>query len=274
VRTLRGLRDALSTLRVGAKVHDLDLSLALSPPQRTPEELLDLAFDTGERMAERDGRRLVVLLDEFQEVDRIGGRDLFRRLRALMQAHSHTAYLFLGSRPPLLRSLFSRRAEAFYRFALPLDMPPIPDNAWRQYLTQKLEPHRLSMTESAVNLLLERTGGHPWCTMEVISEAWVMRADANVITAEDTERGYRRALERMTPIYEAEWQEVRRIRYADAVLRNLVVGAPASQGDAHRTTITRALRHLTDTAILERGAKRGEYRFVEKMFGDWVRSYT
>lgn len=273
VHNIAVLRDALASVRLTAKVHDLELGLALSAKTLSPEDALDVAVATGERIAARDGKRLVVLMDEFQEVERIGGDALFRRLRALMQAASHTAYLFLGSRPSLLRALFSQHSAAFYRFALPMEMPPIPEAAWRTYLRRKLASHRLTITDSAVNLLLERTGGHPWCTMEVISEAWMMRGEETTIDAEHVILGYNRALDRLTPVYEAEWQEVRRVRHADLVLKSLVAGAPPFDGQLNSGTVTRALHHLIDMAVVEHGTKRGEYLLVEKMFGEWVRSY-
>lgn len=273
-RSLGALREALSGVRVSAKIHDLELALALSPSTLTPPEALEVAIETGERMALRDHRRLVVLLDEFQEVERIGGQDLVRRLRALMQSQRATAYLFLGSRPSLLRSLFAHRQGAFYRFAVPMDIPPVPEDEWRGYLTRKLRAYGVEITAAALARLLDHTDGHPWCTMEVVSEAWIVRGHPSQIDAEDVERGYVRALERLTPLYEGAWQEVRRVRHADGVLKRIVLGEPVFDRSLNPGSVTRALRHLLEIAVLERGAGRGDYRLVEKMFGDWVRDYT
>ncbi len=274
MHSLAMLRAALAGVRVTAKLHDLELGLALGSRSMTPDEALDVALDTGEQMAARDGRRLVVLMDEFQEVERIGGAALFRRLRAQMQAQNHTAYLFVGSRPSLLRALFAHSSSPFYRLALPLEMPRVPEMAWREYIVEKLGQHGVSITESAMNLLLARSGGHPWCTMELISEAWVMRGDTSVIDAEHVALSYTRALGRLTPVYEAEWQEVRRVRSADAVLKRLVAGDGAYDPHLNSGTVSRALRHLMEMAVVERGARRGEYLLVEEMFGDWVRTYA
>lgn len=274
VKSLSHLAEVLRTATVAAKLHDLELALSFASPTITPLEALDVALAAGEKMAARDGRRLVVLLDEFQEVERLGGLPLLQRMRSVMQSQPQSAYLFLGSQPSLLRALFAQQHSAFYRFALPLPMPPVPDAAWREYLVRKLGQYGVTITGAAASLLLERTGGHPWCTMEVVSEAWVLRGGAPEIDAEHVALGYGQALTRLTPVYEALWLEVRRTRHADAVLGRISDGLSPYSGSLNSAAVTRALHHLTDTAVLERGPGRGEYVLVEKMFGDWVRAYS
>ncbi len=274
VKSLAHLAEVLRTASVSAKLHDLELALSLAAPAPSPVEALEVALAAGETMAARDGRRLVVLLDEFQEVERLGGPPLLQRMRSVMQSQPHCAYLFLGSEPSLLRTLFSQQTAAFSRFALPLSMPPVPDAAWREYLTRKLAQTGVTITDAAASLLLERTGGHPWCTMEVASEAWVLRGDGNAIDAEHVAVAYGQALHRLSPVYEGLLLNVRRTRHADAVLGRIADGLPPYGGSVNSAAFTRALRHLTETGVLERGSGRGEYVLVEKMFGDWVRAYA
>ena len=231
--------------------------------------MLDVAAEATERLGARDGRRVVVLLDEFQEVERLGGTDLMKRLRAQFQRQPHVSYLFLGSRPSLMWALFTTSAAAFYRFAVPAELPTIPAEAWRAYLARKAALYGVTVSDAAVTVLLERTGGHPWSVMEVISEAWMARGDAQAITAEHVVVGFGRALARLTPVYEAEWAGARQARYADQVLLAVAAdGTPATASVSH-TARSRAVRHLLDAALIER-VGRGSYRLVEPMFGAWL----
>ena len=88
--------------------------------------MLDVAAEATERLGARDGRRVVVLLDEFQEVERLRGSDLMKRPRVQFQRQPHVSYLFLGSRPSLMWALFTTSAAAFYRFAVPAELPTMP----------------------------------------------------------------------------------------------------------------------------------------------------
>ena len=270
VKSLSRLREALGELRVAAKVHDLELGVKLGERQLTPEAALDVALEAADRMAGRDGTRLVLLFDEFQEAARMGGTDLLRRLRGVLQQQRHLACLFLGSQPSLLRSLFTNRHAALYRFALPLELPPVPAAAWDQYLTRKLGGDGLAISGAAVRLLLERTGGHPWCVMEVVSEAWVIRGGERTLTAEHVALACDRAVRRLTPVYDAIWAEVRRVRYADAVLAAVAAGRGPYTLGLHHTAVTRAMRHLLEMAVLTRGPRRGEYGVVEPLFVEAV----
>lgn len=116
--------------QVTERLVGLEVGLGRIGPPRTPEQMLDAALVLSEQMASRDQKRLVVLLDEFQEVNRLGGTLLLQRMRAHFPQRWCT-YLFLGSQASLLNALFAERQRALYRFALLRDLPPVPDEAWR-----------------------------------------------------------------------------------------------------------------------------------------------
>ncbi len=51
-------------------------------------------------------------------------------MRSYFQNQKDVAYLFLGSKEGMMKTLFSDKREAFYRFATILPLPPIPAIAW------------------------------------------------------------------------------------------------------------------------------------------------
>jgi hypothetical protein len=119
--TLEGLLDNLSEPGVGEKIRDVvDVSYL---EQMNEWELLDEAAELAQRIAEADGKRLVVWFNAWQEVLRIGGDLMTKRLRAMLQHHTHVTYAFVGSDPALMRTLFAHRHQAFYRFAVELKVP-------------------------------------------------------------------------------------------------------------------------------------------------------
>jgi AAA+ ATPase superfamily predicted ATPase len=272
-RAMKELRRVLSHAEIRAKLHDLELGLTLSDDEQSPMALLESAVDLAERMAERDGVRMVVVLDEFQEVERLGGQALLQRLRALFQQQRCVAYLFLGSQTTLMRALFADRRQAFYRFATWMDLPPIPEEAWRAYIERRLAEHGLRMTDAAFRLLLDRTEGHPYCVMLVAYNAHVQAELAGLreISADVADAAYEQALQQLHTIYDMQWQDLRRVKHADAVLEAVINGRPPYTLPIPRSSVGRALQELVRLSILQRGPRRGEYRLVEPMFGDWFR---
>lgn len=90
-------------------------------------EKVDWAVGLSERLAESLDTRVVVWFHEWQEIVRIKDGDLLlKRLRGMCQLQPHVTYAFTGSRDPgLLRTLFSDRHQAFYRYAVMLSCPGV-----------------------------------------------------------------------------------------------------------------------------------------------------
>lgn len=270
---LQGLRKLLSHAEVRAKLHDLELGITLGEESAEPLELLESAIAVAEKLAQRDNRRMVVLLDEFQEMERLGGHALLQRLRALFQQQSHTVYLFLGSQTTLMRTIFADRRQAFYRFATMIDLPPIPEEAWREYVARRFEENGMQLTEPAFRMLVSRTGGHPYCMMAVAYNAHVHARlhGVTVISADVVDFAYEQALTQLQPIYDVQWQELHHFRYADAVLAALIEGQPPYSLSMAASMVRKALQNLERLSIIERGNRRGAYRLVEPMFGEWFK---
>ncbi|MDA8144723.1 MAG: hypothetical protein M0Z27_01485, partial [Thermaerobacter sp.] len=190
-------------------------------------------------MAERDGRRVVVLLDELQETGRLEGQGL----RANPRPQRRTAYRLLGSRMTFLCSLFADRGQAFYRFAVLEDRPAVPEDAWRSYPGDRLAERGIGATARVLDLLLERTGGHPHCTVVVAYHACLqtgMHADATLD----------RALEQMDSAHEAMGQGLRRAARADRVLAALALGGRPYTMGIPGSQVSRALRQLQEGSVL------------------------
>lgn len=119
--TVEGLLGVLSRADVQEKIQDVVDVTYLA--QLSAWELVDEATELAQRIAETDGKRLVVWFNEWQDIVRIGGDLLLKRLRAMFQFHSHVSYAFVGRDPDLMRALFADRYQAFYRFAVELKVP-------------------------------------------------------------------------------------------------------------------------------------------------------
>ena len=81
------------------------------------------ALLTAQQIAERDGKRMIIVFYEWQEVERIGGETLAKQLRSIMQHQNHITYLFVGNDPSRLKTMFASDRQPFYRFATILEIP-------------------------------------------------------------------------------------------------------------------------------------------------------
>ncbi|MFB5191898.1 AAA family ATPase [Alicyclobacillus fastidiosus] len=274
---IQQLRNFFQNSELHAKINDLELGITLDA-QSSPTELLETAFHMAETMAKKDDKRMVILLDEFQELDRLdqmgksSGQSLLKRLRSIFQQQEHTTYFFLGSESSLLNTIFAERNQAFYRFTTLLQLPSIPEGEWKTYIQYKLRAENIQMTDSAIRMLMERTGGHPYCVMSIMANAYFAAkiSDMNEINAKVLDRSYNQSLSQLDAVYEEQWQEIRRFKGADLVLRSILLNKPIHNKEAGTSNVTRSVKNLMRLSVIEKGDSRGEYRLLEPMFGDWI----
>lgn len=257
---------------LSVKVQDVEFGLRFQPDAARvePMTVLQEAFEMAERIAKKDERRLIFLLDEFQEVDRLGGDGLLRMLRSVFQRQENVTYLFLGSEPSMLKTIFSDQRQAFYRFATILHLPDIEAQEWVEYTHKKLAALGMGIEESAMQSILTITGGHPYCMMTALTNAFFEAKNSGVelITGQMAMDSLNQTFEQLDAIYEDLWKKVLEIQDGEAVLAAIAAGDPPYRGKSP-TTVRRAIDALIKTSIIVRTA-RGQYHFVEPMFQRWI----
>ena len=63
-------------------------------------------------------QRLLVVFDEFQEIDKYSDQGFEKRLRSHIQLHGNIGYIFSGSQKHILAQMFNTTDRAFYQMAI------------------------------------------------------------------------------------------------------------------------------------------------------------
>lgn len=272
LRTWQEIKTWIQQITLRQNIGDFEITLPLRTDPLSAEEMIALALSTAERIAAKDDCAFVILFDEFQEVDVLGGTPLLKRLRAIFQQQERCTYLFLGSQTSLLETLFADRRAAFYRFAKQYQLPPIPPDAWADYLTEKFASVGLSITSTAVAAILDETGGHPYGVMQVANAAYVRArlSEAREISAELIAIVLDEVLDSLDATYSEVWEQIRKFRHAGRLVTGLMEGKRPYSVDLDAGTVSRLLTVLQEMAVLRRHG-RGDYAFVEPLFERWLR---
>lgn len=266
------------TPAVRVKLDHLQAALPLAREaneQRFFEGALDLAQD----LAARAKRRVVVVFDEFQAVQRLGPRVL-DVMRARLQTHRNVAYVFLGSEAGILDAIFTTKSEPFYRFAVAHDLADpaghrfgIDPEDWHAYLRKKFAARGIRLEEPEIDTLLDLTGGHPQDTMQVCAELYYFMRDQRVraVTAQLVSLAYEQALRELERPFALIWTELGKQKYQQAVAKRIARGETlfASKGELPRIEVLRALDAMRARGLALR-LGRGKYEFVEPMFAEYV----
>lgn len=107
------------------------ISLGITPKTHSPEEVLSLP----QKIAERKGCKLVVCIDEFQQIGEFpDSLAVQKRLRGVWQHQKDVSYCLYGSKLHMMTRIFLKKSYPFYRFGEMLDMAPIPLHTWIPYI--------------------------------------------------------------------------------------------------------------------------------------------
>ncbi|MDQ0286158.1 hypothetical protein J2Z49_001270 [Desulfofundulus luciae] len=222
-------------------------------------------------MARKEKKQMVVVFDEFQEASRVAGREIYKKMRAHFQMHKNVSYLFLGSKEDLMKNIFASSKQAFYRFALILPIPPIPEDAWIEYIARKFASAGLKADEDSIREIVKLTGGHPQDTMIVCSEVYhfLLEASEKKLSLETVRIGYERALYALSPLFDRIIDELNGNPHSGKVLKRITRGERAYSRKEHPNEVKRAIDFLMAKGVIEKSG-RGVYKFTEPMFQEYI----
>lgn len=125
-------------------------------------------------------KRLVVVLDEFQEVLNIR-KGLDKQLRSIMQEQEHLNYILLGSQESMMTEIFERKKSPFYHFGKLMHLDKIPYEDFKEYISTRLPLKDQDKLQEIVEQILAFTNLHPYYTQQLSSQVWDMMTYDNLV---------------------------------------------------------------------------------------------
>lgn len=129
---------------------EYSVSLGITPKTHTPEEILSLP----EKIAEKKGKRLLVCIDEFQQVGELpDSAQIQAKMRGVWQHQQRVSYCLFGSKHHLMGSIFLNKSMPFYQFGDLIALKKINVDDWADYICQHfVDGHRTINKEQAARI--------------------------------------------------------------------------------------------------------------------------
>jgi hypothetical protein len=168
---------------------DVELAWATQPTGQTSGANLGATIRLAQRIAERDKRRIVLFLDEFQDIatpgHRFGDPDvLTKQLRSELQRSPLVSVLFAGSMEHLMRDLFGPARRALSQFGNFHELTPILPSEWKTGIVTRYRELDVRASEDAIDEIIALGEGHPRTTMliarETLTVALARREDRGI----------------------------------------------------------------------------------------------
>jgi len=281
-RAGRFVADALHTSAVVKSKAQLgeELEIAFNPglAARDPDRYLDYALALPGRIAEADGKQIVVFFDEFQEIgspnEPYGDADrLTKRMRAIFQRSTGVSYLFAGSLEHLMRDLFTPSHRALHQFGGFHELRPIDVQAWMKGLGERFVADGCEVLEEALARIIEYGEAQPRSTMLIAQKSHLttIELDTRLVDLAVVEQGLLAAMAADRVAHEQILERIRRSHKLGLVVAERIArGQPAYRGLA-RGAVRRALEALRDAGIIESHG-RAEWRLSSPLLRRFIQS--
>jgi hypothetical protein len=279
-RAARFIRDFLPRLRPRLGFDpsgNPELSLDLS--RETPAEAVEEVFNLAEQIAKAQGKRFVVVLDEFQEIVKLDGEALERQIRAAIQHHKNVSYLFAGSKSHMLIDMVSEQTRPFYQMGTLMTLDKIPKEEFSSFITAKFVKSGKTVSPAAVNRIIMESENVPHYVQLLSFYLWDHFQGLSQLEEAHVAEALSIILRGQEPAYLTIWEGLtlhqRKTVKVAALLKGRLLTAKETIYRFHlesASNVAKSLRALCSKGIL-RGEK-GAYVFEDVLFCRWLEKLT
>ncbi len=139
------------------------------------EDILDLP----QRIATKKGKKIIVCIDEFQQIGEFAGSARFQKiLRNHWQEQSDVAYVLYGSKKHMMLNIFGEYNSPFYRFGDILFLPKISNKDWCDYIVCRFSKTGKSISPDVASYLAERVDNHSYYVQQLAQACWLRSTES------------------------------------------------------------------------------------------------
>lgn len=147
----------------------LSVNLRYAPKEMDKLDILDLP----EKIAKDKGLRIIVCIDEFQQLVKLPGyRDLEGKMRSVWQHQTRVSYCFYGSKKHMMMDIFADSQKPFYRFSTIMFMPKIKKEDWIPFILKGFASTGKSISRAFAEKICDVVDCHSWYLQQLCYFTW------------------------------------------------------------------------------------------------------
>lgn len=243
----------------------------------SPATIADI-LDLPEKMAQ-DGRRIVVVMDEFQEIRKLSKFGLEALMRSKIQLQHHANYLFLGSKTHIIQDMFMDKNRPFYNSAITLQISTLPERETIDFITSRFATSGIRISEDLCRYLIARVENIPYYIQLLSAEIWqYMVGELHDVTKDIVDNCFLRVVELKSDYY---FERTDRL----SVLQKRLLIALTQSGDniysgdyirryrlVGASSLQKAVAVLLDEGIIDRND--ATYTFCDTFYKQYICNYA
>lgn len=254
-----------------APTNEVSIDFDWEEVKQNSDEVLDLA----EKIAKKKGLKIVICVDEFQNISEFTDPDFFqKKLRSHWQLHQNVAYCLYGSKRHMMMEVFTNSSKPFYKFGDLMFLNKIATSHLVEFFKSRFADTGKTINEEASYLIVELVDNHPCYAQQLAQQAWLRTK--NECTVEIVREAHTALMEQLSLLFVTitETLTTQQLNYLNA----LIAGEKAisSTDVMHRyqisssTSISRSKAALIKNDILDETA--GEISFQDPIYAYWLKT--
>ena len=134
-----------------------------------PDEILDLA----ENIATEKGIKIVICIDEFQNINYFDEPLAFqKKLRSHWQKHQNVSYCLYGSKRHMLMDVFTSPSMPFYKFGSLMFLDKIPTEYWKDFIQKQFKATGKKIDRQQSSKIAMLVQNHPYYVQQLAQLCW------------------------------------------------------------------------------------------------------
>lgn len=260
-------------------------------PTITPQEngMPQFSFDVAPTVAEQTldevfaylkarKRRVVIAIDEFQQIAEFPEKGVEALLRSHIQFVPWVRFVFAGSRHHVMSEMFGSAKRPFYQSTEILSLDVIDRSEYEQFARRHFATRRQSVDSTVFKVLYDRFDGITWYVQSVLNRIWesgegltdLRQIDAAVgDLVEGSDIVFHDLFRSQNP---ASRTLLRAIAKAGCVAEPTSSAFLAHYGLKSHSTVQSALRDLVENDLLYRSDKG--YLVYDRLFSLWLARHS
>lgn len=253
-------------------LNDFSLSFEWNERDDAEDEILSLP----QKIAEKKGKKIIVCLDEFQQIAEFPSSvDFQKKLRSVWQHQQDVTYCMFGSKKHLMENFFSNKSMPFFKFVDMMFLKKIEITEWIPFICRNFSNTGKSISEKQAERICNVTACQSSYVQQLSWITWYktegITTDKNIDSAIDD------LLEQNKTFFQSDVEQLTELQYnfmravADGVtqgftrkdiLRKYRLESSANVQAIKKAMISKDLIYMDDD---------GNIQFNDPLFSLWVR---
>lgn len=236
-----------------------------------PDEVLDLA----EKIAKKKGLKIVICIDEFQNIAEFEEPDYFqKKLRSHWQLHQNVSYCLYGSKRHMMLNIFTDSSKPFYKFGDLKFLNKIDTKYLVEFFKKRFTDTNKIITDEACHLIVELVENHPYYAQQLAQQSW-LRSE-NECTVDIVKEAHSALVEQLSLLFTTitETLTTQQLNYIKALIAGEKSISSAETMSKYKitsaTSIARSKTALVQKDILD--IQAGKVSFQDPIYAYWLKT--